>query len=84
MTEREARINVAGALIFPAPDASATSPSNLLSTEEKQAELQHTKSLEDIYLAVDYTPALRKAFETGAKRQAFENKKKRRTAWEEQ
>lgn len=75
MTEREVGINVAGALISPAPDASATSPSNLLSTEEKQAELQHTKSHEDIYLAVDYTPAMRKAFETVGRKADYNNKK---------
>lgn len=64
MTEREAEINVAGAIYFPNRNASVSKPSSQLAAEEKHTELQPTKSLEDIYLAVDYTPAMRKAFET--------------------
>lgn len=80
----KSQIKVSGALISPDQAASVPLSSCLLTTERMHTEPQSTKSLEDIYLAVDYTPAMRKVFETGGKRQAFENKKKRRTAWEKQ
>ncbi len=56
-------IKISGALIFPDQAASVPLSSCLQTTERKHTEPQSTKSHEDNYLDVDYTPALRNAIE---------------------
>lgn len=58
-------IKISGALIFPDQAVPVPLSSCLLTTEGKHTEPQSTKSHEDIYLDVDYTPALMNAFERG-------------------